>query len=59
MIVLEAAITTPPLGHYHVWRKYPGLDDLWVELHLVACDWVDERRNQLEEGVEQKRNIEN
>lgn len=35
------------------------LDDLWVKLHLVACDWVNKWGDQLEERIKQEGDVEN
>lgn len=54
MIVFEMATSTPPLTHDHLRCEYPVLDDVRVELHFVAGDWIDEGRYEFEESRDQE-----
>lgn len=56
MLILEISITTECLLQL-IRCEQTGFEDLGIELHLVACDGIDEGHDDFEEHVDNEGNV--
>jgi len=55
--VLKFRFATPPIFHDHICCEEAILQDLRIEFHFLARDWIDQRHDHFEEGIDKEGDV--